>query len=121
MITPFQHVMVPVRCEAIYAPTNGAMEAAPAFERLYSLLVSPTLVTMTEDKTMLQTTNALSHRYTQNSCVAVDNFKVMTLQQATNTKPERHAHMLLINNHPEECKHILSQLFHKQIENVGSR
>ena len=50
---PFQQLMLPARCEATYAPTNGAVEATPAFERRDALLVSPALVTLTEGKTML--------------------------------------------------------------------
>ena len=121
LILPFQQAMVPVRSVATYAPTNGAVKALPAIERRDALLVSPALFTLTEGKTMLQITNPHSHTYTLDSCVAVAIFKVMTPQQAANTKPLLHAHVLLMNNHPEECKHILNQSFHEQAENDRKR
>ena len=121
VISPFQQVMVPVWGDATHAPTNGAAEATPEIEKRDSLLVSAALVSLTEGKTTLQITNPHSHTCTLDSCVAVDNFKVMTAQQAAKTKPVPHAHVLLMNNHPEECEHILSQFFHKQTENIGKR
>ena len=57
VIAPFQQVMVLVRREATYAPTNGAVEATPQLQRGDALLVSQALVTFTEGKTMLQITN----------------------------------------------------------------
>ena len=49
MVTPpFQEVMVPVRGEATYAATNGAVEATAAFERRDALLASPSLVTLSD-------------------------------------------------------------------------
>ena len=51
MVLPIiQQVMVSIQGEVIYAPTNGAVEATPAFGRQDSLLVSPPLVTFTEGK-----------------------------------------------------------------------
>ena len=48
VIPPFQQVMVPVRAEATYAPTNCDVEATPAFERKYALMLSLALVTLTD-------------------------------------------------------------------------
>ena len=121
VIPPFQQVLVPARGEATYGTTNGGVEATSAFERRDALVVSPALVTLTEGKTMLHITNPHSHTYTVDKFVAVTNFKLMTPQQAVNTKPVPHAHMLLKNNHPEEREHILSRLFHEQTENDGKR
>ena len=67
--------------------------------------------------TALHITSPHSHAHTLDGCVAVANFNVMTLQQAENTEPVPHEHMLLMNNHPKECEHFLSHLFHKQTEN----
>ena len=118
VIPPFQELMVLVRGEATYAPTNGVVKATLAFERRDALLVSPPLVTLTEGKMMLQITNPHIHTYTHDNCVAVDTFKLTTPQQAANTEPVRHAHVLLMNNHQEDCQHILSQLFHEQTETI---
>ena len=90
LIPPFQQLMVPVRCEATFAPTNGAVEATPAFERRDALLAPPALVTLTDGRTMLEITYPHSHTYTLDSCVVVANFKVMTTQQTANTKPVPH-------------------------------
>ena len=119
VITSFQQVMIPVRIEITYGPTNGAVKAPPAFERRDALLVSTALVTLTEGKTKLQINKPHSHTYALDSCEDVANFKVMKPQQAANTKPVPHALVLLMNNHPEECEHILSQLFQEQTENDG--
>ena len=99
VIPPFQQVMVPVRGEATYALTNSPVEATPSFERRDALLLSPALVNLTERETMLQITNPHSPTYEIDNCVSVANFKVMTPQQAANTKPVTHAHLLLLNNH----------------------
>ena len=114
VIPPFYQVLVPIRGEVTYALTNGVLDATPAFERRDALLVSPALVTMI---TALLITSPNSHAHTLDSCVAVANFNVMTLQQATNTEPVPYGHMLLVNNHPKECEHFLSQLFDKRTEN----
>ena len=45
----------------------------------------------------------------------------MTRQQPSNTIPVPHAYVLLINKHSEECKHIISQLFHEITANVVKR
>ena len=109
MVRPFQQVMVPLRSEATDAPTGSALETSQAFEGKDPLLESPALVTLTEGKTKILATDSHSHTYLSDCCVAVANFKVMTPQQAANTKPEPHRKVLLMNNHPEECEHILSQ------------
>ena len=89
--------MLPIRGEATYAPTNGAVEAKPAFERRDALLVSPAPVTLTEETTMIQITYRYRHAYTLDKCVALANCKKMTLQQGATTKPLPHAHVLLMN------------------------
>ena len=119
VIPPFQKFMLPIRVEATYVLTNGAVEATTAFGKRDTLLVSPAMVTLTESKTMLQITNPRRHTYTLDSCVNVANFKVMKMQQAANTKPVPHTHVLLMNNHQREFEHILSQLLLKQAENDG--
>ena len=103
--------MVPVRGEATYAPTKNAVEATPASERRDALQVSTALVNLTKRKTMIQITNPHSHTYTLESFEAVANFTVMTPQRGANTKPVPHAHVVFMNNHPEECERILSQLY----------
>ena len=80
VIPPFQQVILPVLGEATYAPTNGALETTPTFERRDAFLVSSALVSMTQGKTMPQNTNPHNHTNTLNSCAALDNFKVMTMQ-----------------------------------------
>ena len=85
VISPFQQVMVPDRGEAIYVPTNRAVEATPAFEKRDALLVSLALVTLTQGKTMLQITNPHNNTYTLDRSKAVANFKVMTPQQPPKT------------------------------------
>ena len=80
-------------------------------------LVSPALVTPTYGKTMIQITNRPSQSYTLNSCIAVANFKLMTPQQASNTKLVPRANVLLKNDYTEECEHILNQLFQEQTKN----
>ena len=105
-IPPFQQVMELVRGKAAYVLTNSVLEATPSFKRQDPLLVSSVLVIMTEGKTMLQITNPHNHTYTLDSSVAVANFKVMAPQQAANTNKVAHAHVLLMNNHPEECDYI---------------
>ena len=70
---------------------------------------------------MIQATNPQNDTDTLDSCVAAANFKVMTPQQPSNTKPVPHAYVLLINNHWEECKHIISQLFHEITANIVKR
>ena len=76
---------------------------------------------MTEGKTMIELTNPHNHSYTLHKYVAEANFKVMTQYQAANAELVPHAQVLLINNHPEECKHILSQLLHQETETVAKR
>ena len=66
-------------------------------------------------------TDTHNHTYTIDTWVAVTNFNVMTPQQAANTKPVPEAHVLLMNDHPEEYEHILSQLFHEQTKNDGKQ
>ena len=72
---------------------------------------------------MIQATNPQNYTDTFDGCVAAANFKVMTpqQQQPSNTKPVPHAYVLLINNHSEECEHIISQLFHEITANVVKR
>ena len=101
-VPPFRQVMAPIRGEATYAPTTCAVDATPAFQRRDALPVSPALVTLTEGKMMLQITNSHNHTFTFNSCTAVATFKVITPQQAANTKPAPHALVLLMSNHSED-------------------
>ena len=69
MVIPrFQQMMVPVRGEPTYAPTNRAMKATPAFERGDALLISPAPVNLTEWKTKLQSTNTHNHIYIPQVC-----------------------------------------------------
>ena len=46
---------------------------------------------------------------------------MITPQQTAITNPVPHTHVLLMNNHAEECEHILSQSFHEQTKNDGKR
>ena len=57
---------------------------------------------------------------TLDSCVAMANFMVMTPQQAANTVPVPHEHVLLINSQPEKGENMIGQLFHEQTENDGN-
>ena len=97
------------------------MEATPAFDRKETLLVSPALVTLVEGRPTIQVTNPHNHTHTLDSCVAVANVEVMTLQHAEITKPVPHARVLLMNKHPGKCEHILNQLFHEQTETDAKR
>ena len=109
VITPLQQVMVPVGGQVNYAPTIGAMEASPVIERRDALLVSPLLVTFTEEKTTLKISSPHFQTYTLDNCVALANFKMMTAQQAAITEPVPQIHVLLKSSHPEEFEHNLSQ------------
>ena len=102
VIMLFKQVLVIVRG----APTSGSSQAEPAFERNDTLLVSPTLGTLTKGKTIVQVTNPDNHTYSLESCVAVANSKVTTPQQAANTKPITHVDDTSV-----------SQLFHERTEN----
>ena len=70
---------------------------------------------------MLRTTNYHNQTYTVDSCVAEVNLNVMNPKKAGNTNTVPHAHLLLMKTHPEQCEHILSQLFHEQTEYYGKR
>ena len=67
VIRPLQQVVVAVRSEATYAPTNGVAEATSLFERQDALLNSPALVTLIEGKTVIQITNPHNNTYTLDS------------------------------------------------------
>ena len=108
--------MVHVGGEATHAPTNRAVAATPVPCRKKALLVSAALVTLIRGRKMIQVTNHHNHTYTLDNCVAVANFMVITRHQAGNAKPVPHAQVLLLNNYPKECEHILNELLHEQTE-----
>ena len=116
MIQLFKQLIVPVPGVATNAPKNGAVESTPAFHWKKELLVSTTLITLTEVKTIIPVAKPHNHTYPLDSFVAVANFKVMNPSQARNTKPVPHAQVLLMNNHPEECEHNLNQILHEHTE-----
>ena len=121
VIPPVQKLRVPCRGEATNNPINGAVEATLAFERKNGTLVSPAQVTLTEGRTIIQVTNPHSHIYTLGSFLTVKNFRVMSPQPPANSKPLLQEQTLLMNNHPEECEHFRSLLFHEQTENNVKR
>ena len=72
--------MVTLRGETTYPPTSGAAKTTRAFDRKQAL------VTLVEGIATIQVTNPHNLIYTLDSCVALANFKVMTPNQAANTK-----------------------------------
>ena len=106
-----------VRNEAIYVLANCVLEAASAFDKKDALLFPRVPVTLDEGKTMIQAKGPNNHTYKIRSGDAIGNFKMKTPHGAANTKLASHAQVLLKNNHPGECEHIVTQLFHAQTEN----
>ena len=113
--------MVPIRGEATCAPTNGAVETILEFDRNEALLVSPEAVTLVDGRTKIQVSKPYNHTCTLHISVAVANFKAMAPHQAVNTKPLPRAQVLLVNNPPGECEHILNQMFHDKNETDAKR
>ena len=64
VIPPLQSLMTSARVFAIYAPTNGAVEATPVLERSEALLILAALITMTDGRPITQITKPHSHTYT---------------------------------------------------------
>ena len=86
VIPPLLQVMAPVRSEATYAPTSGAVEAKPALDRKNGLLLLPTLVPNFVDRRKNDDAfNKPTQSHVLDSCVAVVNYKLMAPHEAANT------------------------------------
>ena len=110
---PTLQIMIPMCTKEEKITSQSTLEATPSVTRELPELLTPNIVTLKNNKTVIQITNPTERNYTTNPGAKLATFTVLTPNHTKNIEAMPVEQLSLIKQFPEEAPQMIDQLLHE--------